>query len=69
MGCEVMAVEPHLETTPLVLLEHNISLRPLQTALWHADVVCVLVKHQALIDEVDMIQSHTAVVDAVGILN
>jgi len=69
MGCEVMAVEPHLETTPLELLEHNISLRPLQTALWHADVVCVLVKHQALIDQVDMIQSHTAVVDAVGILN
>jgi len=69
MGCEVMAVEPHLETTPLALLEHNISLRPLQTALWHADVVCVLVKHQALIDEVDMIQSHTAVVDAVGLLH
>lgn len=67
VGCQVMAVEPHIEVLPDSLAETTVTLVPLEAALAQADVVCVLVRHSAFHDLRAQIGAQTALVDAVGI--
>jgi len=68
LGCKVAAVEPNIEKLPLSLEHTNINLMSLDDALVHAEVVCVLVKHRAFIEEVDHIGKISQIIDAVGLL-
>lgn len=68
LGCQVLAVEPNIESLPRRLDLSNIVLSPLEDALACADVVCVLVKHCEFIEVVQSIAGHARVMDAVGLL-
>ena len=67
LGCQVLAVEPNIETLPNKLAASNLALSPLDVALNTADVVCVLVKHHEFIEAVAEIKNHTTSIDAVGL--
>jgi UDP-N-acetyl-D-mannosaminuronic acid dehydrogenase len=69
LGCQVLAVEPHISSLPAVLQRPNVQLLPLAAALAAADIVCVLVKHRAFAAAVDTLRRHAACIDAVGLLN
>ena len=69
LGCQVLAVEPNIETLPLKLSQANLSLNLLSDALGVADVLCVLVKHRLFIEAVTNIRGHHSVIDAVGLLS
>jgi len=68
LGCQVLAVEPNIESLPEKLGKTNLALNTFPDALNSADVVCVLVKHKPFIEELAQIQSHQCVIDAVGLL-
>lgn len=68
LGCKVAAVEPNIEKLPPSLEHTNIKLMNLDDALAHAEVVCVLVKHRAFIEEMDHIGKISQIIDAVGLL-
>ncbi len=68
LGCEVLAVEPNIETLPQRLGKANLLLGSLNDVLTTADVLCVLVKHREFVDELANIQAHPSVIDAVGLL-
>jgi len=69
LGCQVLAVEPHIETLPATLAAaaHVVSSQ-LEEALENADVVCILVKHRPFAEAVNVLRSRENVIDAVGIL-
>lgn len=67
LGCKVLAVEPNIEALPEKLDAQTMSLVNLETALKHADIVCVLVKHSPFADAKEMIVAHTSVLDVVGL--
>ncbi|WP_449431673.1 UDP-N-acetyl-D-mannosamine dehydrogenase [Pseudomonas putida] len=69
IGCQVMAVEPNIDTLPAKLVRSNVSLSTLDEALQTADVVCVLVKHRDFIKAVEEIRGISTTIDAVGIFN
>jgi UDP-N-acetyl-D-mannosaminuronic acid dehydrogenase len=69
IGCQVLAVEPNIESLPGKLSALNLKLEQLEGALEDADVVCVLVKHRLFTDAVDQIRSHAKSIDAVGIFS
>ena len=68
LGCQVLAVEPNIETLPEKLGKPNLHLSSLTDALVTADVLCVLVKHREFIEGLANIQAHLSVIDAVGLL-
>ncbi len=68
LGCQVLAVEPNIESLSEKLGKTNLMLSSFPDALISADVVCVLVKHKPFIEELAKIQSHQCVIDAVGLL-
>jgi len=68
LGCQVLAVEPNIETLPAMLAVAHIQSSPLEDALTNADVVCVLVKHRLFVEAVGALRSRENVIDAVGIL-
>jgi UDP-N-acetyl-D-mannosaminuronic acid dehydrogenase len=70
LGCQVLAVEPNIETLPEKLgnPNPNLNLCPLGDALATADVVCVLIKHRSFIEATEDIRCHRRVMDAVGLL-
>lgn len=68
LGCQVLAVEPHIDALPPALQRDNVTLGPLATALDSADVVCILVKHDAFAACRVEIGRCAAIVDAVGLL-
>lgn len=68
LGCQVLAVEPNIETLPQRLGKANLLLGSLNDVLTTADVLCVLVKHREFVDELANIQAHPSVIDAVGLL-
>ncbi len=68
LGCEVLAVEPHISTLPVVLQQPHVRLTALDEALT-ADVVCVLVKHRVFSASVALLRRHGACIDVVGVLN
>ena len=67
LGCQVQAVEPHINVLPKSLVQENISLAPLEDVLASADVVCVLVKHSAFIHATQSIHAHPCSIDVVGL--
>ena len=67
LGCQVLAVEPNIESLPQKMNQPNLSLATLHNALGTAEVVCVLVKHRPFIEEVGKIRAHLCAIDAVGI--
>jgi UDP-N-acetyl-D-mannosaminuronic acid dehydrogenase len=67
LGCQVQAVEPHIDELPATLDGLPITLTPLDEALETADVICVLVKHSAFSALGDALPSTTPVVDVVGL--
>jgi UDP-N-acetyl-D-mannosaminuronic acid dehydrogenase len=68
LGCEVLAVEPHVETLPARLARPNIRASSLEEAADSADVLCVLVKHRDFVDASDRIAQHPTTIDTVGLL-
>lgn len=67
LGCQVLTVEPNIESLPQKLSQPKLSLATLDDALATADVVCVLVKHRPFIDAVEEIRRHALTIDAVGL--
>jgi UDP-N-acetyl-D-mannosaminuronic acid dehydrogenase len=68
LGCQVLAVEPNVESLPSKLTIESVVLSTLQDALKLADVVCVQVKHGVFIEANVAIRSHKVIIDAVGLL-
>lgn len=69
LGCQVLVVEPNIESLPPKLVLPNLSLTSLSNALEMTDVVCILVKHRTFIESDGPIQQHSQVIDAVGSFN
>lgn len=69
LGCQVMAVEPNIQTLSQKLSQTNLTLSGLDDALGAVDVLCVLVKHKQFIEAVVNIRGHHSVIDAVGLLS
>lgn len=69
LGCQVLAVEPYIETLPQKLGKAKLLLASLTDVLTTADVLCVLVKHQEFVAGRESIASHSKVVDSVGLLS
>ena len=67
VGCQILAVEPHIEELPAKLAGGSVSLVSLDDALAQADVICVLVKHSAFVDGRDAILASAKLVDVVGL--
>jgi UDP-N-acetyl-D-mannosaminuronic acid dehydrogenase len=67
LGCQVLAVEPHIDELPDKLKKTNLILSELQDALRGANAVCVLVKHKSFKESVAAIRNHHSVIDAVGL--
>lgn len=67
LGCQVLAVEPHIETLLGNLNLSNLKLSLLADALEIADVVCILVKHTSFMDSVIDIRRVDQIIDTVGL--
>lgn len=67
LGCQVLAVEPHIEALPARLGEGGIVLADLEQALAAADVACVLVKHSAFAGLKDKLPEGLKLIDVVGL--
>lgn len=70
LGCKVLAVEPHVESLPRKLADTGIVLTDLATALQQANVVSVLVRHSAFVQQKALF-AHTPLplIDPVGLLD
>ena len=66
MGCKVLAVEPHVETLPPVLAGLPVTLADLDAAL-AADVICVLVRHDAFAGLRSRLPEAARFIDVVGL--
>lgn len=69
LGCQVLVVEPNIETLPAGTNSANLVLTALSDALSVVDVVCVLVKHKPFIESMKDINGHEHVIDAVGLFS
>lgn len=69
LGCQVLAVDPNIDSLPGKIASPNLSLVSLDEALARADVLCVLVKHRPFVDAVVAIGNHNKTIDAVGLLS
>lgn len=67
LGCQVLAVEPHIDALPGKFDGLPVTLTPLDEALETADVICVLVRHSAFSGLRDRLAPGTRLVDVVGI--
>jgi len=67
LGCQVLAVEPHIEALPRGLDAHNTSLVSLQDAVKQADLLCILVKHTSFMEAREEIGKNNKVIDVVGL--
>jgi UDP-N-acetyl-D-mannosaminuronic acid dehydrogenase len=67
LGCQVLAVEPNIETLPKNLYYPNLTLTSLANTLSTADVVCVLVKHKSFIEAANDVRRQCQVLDIVGL--
>jgi UDP-N-acetyl-D-mannosaminuronic acid dehydrogenase len=68
LGCQVLVVEPNIESLPRKLSASNLMLAQLEVALADADVVCVLVKHRAFTEVGGDLRQQPTLIDAVGLL-
>lgn len=67
LGCQVLAVEPNIESLPQKLAQSNLQLTTLRDALLFADVVCVLVKHKSFSEAIEVIRGKSLIIDSVGL--
>jgi UDP-N-acetyl-D-mannosaminuronic acid dehydrogenase len=67
LGCQVLAVEPHITELPARLTGGTIALTPLEEAIAQADVICVLVKHSAFGDLKEALTGSARLIDVVGL--
>ena len=67
LGCQVLAVEPHIDALPAKLGDSTIVLSELNAALAAADVACVLVKHSAFETLKDKVPEGLKLIDVVGL--
>lgn len=69
LGCQLMVVEPNIQTLPANMQSDNIQLASLEEALTQADVIVVLVKHSPFVEQASRLKEKAFTVDAVGLLN
>jgi UDP-N-acetyl-D-mannosaminuronic acid dehydrogenase len=69
LGCQVLAVEPHIESLPGNFNAPNLKLVPLDDAIADADVLCIFVKHRMFAEAVGQLHRNEKVVDAVGLFS
>lgn len=69
IGCQVLAVEPNVDSLPKPLVGDNVSYVRFEESLNEADVVLVLVKHKEFIENKNMIEACANIVDVVGLLD
>lgn len=67
LGCQVLAVEPHVAELPRSLGDGSVVLADLEDALAAADVACVLVKHSAFANLKDTLPEGLKLIDVVGL--
>lgn len=67
MGCQVLAVEPHIDTLPKRLKAGNIRLETLENALAQADILAILVAHRQFRENSNVRNSPLPYVDPVGL--
>lgn len=67
LGCQVLAVEPHIDALPESLSGSAITLSPIEDALAQADVVCVLVRHSVFTGLREKLPGRCALIDVVGL--
>jgi len=67
LGCQVLAVEPHITELPARLSGGTIALTPLEEAIAQADVICVLVKHSAFANLKETLTGSARLIDVVGL--
>lgn len=67
LGCQVLAVEPNIESLPEKLSRSNVALVQIEDALANADIICVLVKHSIFIKNKN-ITGHKHIIDTVGLI-
>lgn len=67
LGCQVLAVEPHVEGLPIRLSRPNIRAASLEEAVGSAEILCVLVKHRHFVEARERIAGHPSRIDAVGL--
>ncbi|MBD2841044.1 UDP-N-acetyl-D-mannosamine dehydrogenase [Erythrobacter rubeus] len=67
LGCQVMAVEPHIDQLPSALADLPITLTPINKVLSEADVICVLVRHSQFAGVSEQVSEGTAFIDVVGL--
>jgi UDP-N-acetyl-D-mannosaminuronic acid dehydrogenase len=68
LGCQVLAVEPHIEALPASLGILNVRLTTLDEALDCAHVLCILVGHSIFEHLAPDLGRHKHIVDPVGLL-
>ena len=66
LGCQVLAVEPHVSELPASLRKSGVRLVPLAEAL-KAEVVCVQVRHSLFVEQAALILSSRHLVNPVGL--
>lgn len=66
LGCQVLAVEPHIASLPTNIETRSIELASLDRAIDEADVICILFKHSAFDGIEARISKSKPVVDVVG---
>ncbi len=69
LGCQVYAVEPNIKCIPKNTQKPNIKLTSVATALKEAEIVCILVKHNAFVENILSINQNKIVIDCVGFLH
>lgn len=67
LGCEILAVEPHINILPDKLACHRVRLASLDEALANSDIICALVKHSAFQDVRKRLNSKTILIDVIGL--
>ncbi|SFJ97667.1 nucleotide sugar dehydrogenase [Desulfomicrobium apsheronum] len=67
LGCQVLAVEPNIESLPQNLALSNIVLRSLEDAIECAAVLCIMVKHRSFVESACDILCHSCKINAAGL--
>ncbi|OYX65270.1 MAG: UDP-N-acetyl-D-mannosamine dehydrogenase [Sphingomonadales bacterium 32-64-17] len=67
LGCQVLAVEPHIEALPASLADKPVTLASIDEALSQADVICVLVHHSDFAGLAGKVPDTACLIDVVGL--
>ncbi|WP_322995287.1 UDP-N-acetyl-D-mannosamine dehydrogenase [Castellaniella sp.] len=69
LGCQVLAVEPNINSLPPKLNHPNLKRVELDSALQQSDVVCILVKHRVFVEAETQIIHSKHIIDTVGLIS